>query len=107
MLNQIVLVGRIESFKDGEINNKKVCQITLAIPASTKDENGEYITNHIPILLKNSEVIKNTKKMVSIGCIIGVKGSIESIESNKKTSIYLVGEKITFLSSGGASDEDE
>ena len=44
MLNQIVLVGRItQDPKVTELDNgKKVCNVTVAIPRSYKNENGEY-----------------------------------------------------------------
>ena len=47
MLNQVVLVGRL--VKDPELveteNNKKISRITIAIPRSFKNMNGEYETD--------------------------------------------------------------
>lgn len=47
MLNQVALVGRL--VKDPDIkkteNNKEILKITLAVPRSFKNANGEYDTD--------------------------------------------------------------
>ena len=54
MLNQIVLVGRITSdLEINEVENKKVATITLAVPRSFKNINGEYETDFVPVTLWN------------------------------------------------------
>ena len=96
MLNQIVLVGRLTSdleLKELE-GGKKVAYLTLAIPRSYKNSEGEYETDFVPVVLWD-EVAKNTSEYCKKGDIIGVKGRIES-EPNR---ISVVAEKITFLSS--------
>ena len=61
MLNQSVLVGRLTS--DLEVREtekgKHISTITLAVPRSYKNENGEYDTDFIDIVLWNS-VAENT-----------------------------------------------
>ena len=96
MLNQTVLVGRLVS--DPEINEteneRKVCNVTLAVPRSFKNENGEYDTDFIPVILCES-ISKNTCEYVKKGDLVGIKGRLQS-EDNK---LVLVAEKVTFLSS--------
>lgn len=95
MLNQIILVGRLVS--DPEINeteNGKVCKITLAIPRSFKNENGEYDTDFVPCTLWKA-VAENTKEYCKKGDIVGVKGRIQSNDGK----IEVIAEKVTFLTS--------
>lgn len=53
MLNQTVIVGRIA--RDPELreteNGKKVTNVTLAVPRSFKNSNGEYETDFISCVL--------------------------------------------------------
>ena len=53
MLNQTVIVGRL--VRDPELyeteNGNKVTNITLAVPRSYKNVNGEYDTDFVPCVL--------------------------------------------------------
>ena len=53
MLNQLVVIGRL--VKDPELrkteNGKNVANITLAVPRSYKNVNGEYDTDFISCVL--------------------------------------------------------
>ena len=57
MLNQIVLVGRI--LKDVEMEGETKAIVTLAVPRSYKNADGEYDTDFIPCVLWSER--KNTK----------------------------------------------
>ena len=95
MLNQIVLVGRLVSnpqINETE-NGKKVCNITLAVPRSFKNINGEYETDFIPCLLWEP-IATHTVEYCLKGDLIGVKGRIQTREDK----IELIAEKVTFLS---------
>ena len=96
MLNQVILVGRIT--QDLEVkeldDDKKKAIMTLAIPRSTKNEEGEYETDFVPCVLYNN-VATNTAEYCKKGDIVGVKGRIES-EPNR---MIILAEKVTFLSS--------
>ena len=98
------MVGRL--VKDPELieteNNKKISNITLAIPRSFKNMNGEYETDFINCILWDS-VAKSTVEYCRKGNIIGVKGRIQSrlVEKEnepKKYLIEVIAEKVTFLS---------
>ena len=96
MLNQIVLVGRMVSeaqISENE-NGGKTAAITLAIPRSYKNENGEYETDFIPCVLWNG-IATNTCEYCRKGDLLGIKGRIQS----KENKIEIIAEKITFLSS--------
>ena len=84
-------------------NNKKVSNITLAIPRSLKNMNGEYETDFINCVLWDS-IAKSTVEYCRKGNIVGVKGRIQSKivekeDEGKKYYVEVVAEKITFLSS--------
>lgn len=104
MLNQLVLVGRIvkqPELRESE-NSKKYSFITLAVPRSFKNVNGEYDTDFIDCILWDN-VAASTVKYCNKGDIVGVKGRIQSriveADDNKKYLIEIIAEKVTFLSS--------
>lgn len=110
MLNQTVLVGRL--VKDPELretdNGNKVTNITLAVPRTYKNINGEYDTDFIPCVLWKG-IAENTAEYVKKGDLIGVKGhlqtrSIELDENIKKQAVEIIAEKVTFLSSKRADE---
>ena len=112
MLNQVVLVGRLT--KDLEVkeleDGKKVTNMTLAIPRSFKNAEGEYETDFIDCSLWNS-IAENTAEYCKKGDIIGVKGrlqssSFEKEDGNKEFRTQVMAEKVTFLSSR-SKDEPE
>jgi single-strand DNA-binding protein len=94
MLNQVVLVGRLT-----ETPKYEERKITIAVPRSYKNENGEYDTDYITIGLSDN-IAKNTSECCKKGDVIGVKGRVETNE----TTMYINAEKITFLSSKKESE---
>jgi len=104
MLNQIVLVGRLvkkPELKESE-NGKKFSFITLAIPRSFKNINGEYDTDFIDCTLWDA-VALSTVEYCGKGDIVGVRGRVQS--RNEKLEIVV--EKVTFLSQAKKTDDDE
>ena len=102
MLNQAVLVGRIvrePELKETEKGN--VTNITLAVPRSFKNSNGEYDTDFISCVLWKG-VAENTVEYCKKGDLVGIKGRIQTrdveYESHRKY-VEVVAEKVTFLSS--------
>ena len=110
MVNQIILVGRL--VKTPEVvtteSGKNMSYITLAIPRSYKNENGEYDTDFLDCVLWNS-VAENTSEYCKQGDVIGVKGRVQSRiiedeDGNNYKKIEIVAEKVTFLSSKKEED---
>lgn len=104
MLNQVVLVGRLcrqPEMKESE-SGKKRTYITLAVPRSFKNADGEYETDFFDCILWDN-VATSTVEYCHKGDIVGVKGRLQSrvIEDkeNKYNSISVVAEKVTFLTS--------
>ena len=104
MLNQIVIVGRL--VRDPELreseNGKKFTNITLAVPRSYKNSNGEYEADFIDCRLWTG-VAENTAEYCKKGDLLGVKGrvetrSIENEDKEKKEITEIIAEKVTFLS---------
>ena len=112
MLNQVVLVGRLTSnveVKELE-SGKKVANITVAVPRSFKNENGEYETDFIQCRVWDA-IATNTAEYCKKGDIVGVKGRLQSVveenvlgEKTYKTEVMT--EKLTFLSSKKESEEE-
>jgi single-strand DNA-binding protein len=95
MLNQVTLIGRL--LKDVEIkegvSGKKYTNITLAVPRSFKNIDGEYETDFINCITFGT-VAENVNEYCKKGDLIGIKGRIESTNNN----IRIIAEKVTFLS---------
>ena len=104
MLNQFVIAFRLVS--DPEIivteNNKKRTLITVAVPRSYKNMEGNYETDFIRCTLWNV-IAENTCEYCKKGDVIGVKGRIQTsnyeVEGEKKYSMDIIAEKVSFLSS--------
>lgn len=111
MLNQTVIVGRIA--KDPELreteNGKKVTNVTLAVPRSFKNANGEYETDFISCVLWKG-IAESTVEYCKKGDLVGVKGRIQTRvyekDEEKKYATEVVVEKVTFLSTGRNKEEE-
>lgn len=105
MLNQAVLVGRIvqtPELRETE-SGKKITRVTLAVPRSFKNSNGEYETDFISCVMWKG-VAENTVEYCKQGDLVGIKGRIQSRqyendEEQKKHVVEVIAEKVTFLSS--------
>jgi len=88
MLNQTVLVGRLAN--DPELyeteTGKKLTRITLAVPRTYKNVNGEYDTDFIGCKMWQN-VAQSTTDYCQKGDLVG------------KILTEVVAEKVTFLSS--------
>ena len=112
MLNQVVLVGRL--VKDPELveteSNKKMTRITIAIPRSFKNMDGEYETDFVNCILWDA-VAKNTVEYCKKGDIVGIKGRIQSsvVEKDNEKKYYfdVIAERVTFLSNKKTDDKEE
>lgn len=111
MLNQLIVIGRL--VKDPELRKtdtgKNVANITLAVPRSFKNVNGEYETDYIDCVLW-SAVAESTTEYCKKGDLLGVKGRIQTrkyeIEDEKTRQVTeVVAEKVSFLSSAKRKEE--
>ena len=112
MLNQVVLVGRIVydlELKKND-NGKKFLTLTLAIPRSFKNMEGNYDTDFIRCLIFDN-VAENTNEYCKKGDIVGLKGRLQSrvVEKDEKKEnvMEVIGEKVTFLTSSKTKEEKE
>ncbi len=104
MLNQIVLVGRltrdISVYKSEK--GKKVATISLAIPRSFKNMEGNYDTDFIDCVAFEN-IAENAAEYCGKGDIVGVKGRVQSrVLEKENEKVYLmeiIAEKVTFLTS--------
>lgn len=120
MLNQIVLVGRIVANPEIEKSEegKGRSQITLAVPRSYKNADGEYDTDFVDCVLWGG-IAENVTEYCKKGDLVGIKGRVqtntyENKDGEKKKNMQVVAEKVTFLSSSRnkeneteKSDEDD
>ena len=111
MLNQIIIVGRLTKEPEIEktIEGKERMQITLAVPRSYKNADGEYETDFIDCVLWNT-IASNTAEYCRKGDVLGVKGRIqtsnyETETGEKKKNTQIIAEKITFLASKKEKEE--
>ncbi len=112
MLNQVVLVGRltrnpeVKELDDG----KRLSGMTLAIPRSFKNAEGEYETDFIEVKLWN-QIAENTAEYCKKGDIVGVKGRLQSRvvekEDEREYLTEIIAEKVTFLSSRSEKEQEE
>lgn len=113
MLNQVVIVGRLVQNPTVEKteSGKEKSYITLAVPRSYKNADGEYETDFVDCILWGG-VASNTAEYCKQGDIVGVKGKVETNtyeaeDGKKKKSTQIVAEKVTFLSSKSKETDNE
>lgn len=113
MLNQVIFVGRLTA--DPEVtttkNGKEVSNITLAVPRSYKNKDGEYETDFVDVALWD-KVAGATAEYCKKGDLIGIKGRVETNNyeteaGEKRKSTQIIAEKITFLSSAKEKEADK
>ena len=113
MVNQIILVGRLVKTPELELTDsgKKISTITLAVPRTYKNLNGEYDTDFLDCTLWTG-VAENTSEYCKTGDIPGVRGRIQSriIEKDDGTKykkMEIIAEKVSFLSSTKDKKDNE
>ena len=100
LLNQIVLVGRLELYETE--TGKKVARVVLAVPRPYKNVEGEYESDFISCKLWQG-VATSTTDYCKKGDLVGIKGRLQTYnyetEEGKKYLTEVIAEKVTFLSS--------
>ena len=113
MINNYVGVGRIVA--DPEMreldNGKKVCNVTIAVPRSYKNADGEYDVDFVDCVLWSS-VAESTSEYCKKGDMIGIKGRVETEiyekeDGTKQKVTHVVADRVTFLQSGTRQKETE
>ena len=111
MLNQAVLVGRIVQNPELRDTEKgKVANITLAVPRSFKNSEGQYDTDFISCVLWKG-IAENTVEYCKKGDLVGIKGRIQTRDveledETHKKYVEVIAEKVTFLSSNRPEETD-
>lgn len=112
MVNQIVLVGRIAKCPEVKVTEtgKKYASLTLAVPRTYKNVNGEYDTDFLDCTLW-TQVAEATSEYCSTGDMIGVKGRvqnriIEAPDGTRRRKTEIVAERVTFLTSNPNRKKD-
>lgn len=112
MYNSVYLIGRLT--KDPEIketeNNKKVCNITLAVQRSYKNAEGIYETDFIRCSLWET-VASRACEYCHKGDLIAVRGQLRTssyITENeeKKYTTEIIVEKLVFLATKAPEKEE-
>lgn len=112
MLNQIVLVGRlVRDLEVKELENKKVANVTIAVPRPYKNAEGVYDTDFVDVILFDS-IANNTSEYCRKGDLLGIKGRVQTRktinEDGTENKIQeIIAEKVTFLSSRKADEEEQ
>ena len=113
MVNQIILVGRLVKTPELELTDsgKKISTITLAVPRTYKNLNGEYDTDFIDCTLWTG-VAENTSEYCKTGDILGVRGRIQSRivekdDGTKYKKMEIIAEKVSFLTSAKDKKDKE
>lgn len=111
MLNQVVLVGRIVRTPELRVTEtgKKTATVTLAVPRSYKNMEGEYDTDFLDCILWTN-VAENTTEYCQTGDMVGVKGRIQTRvlvndDGSRKKKTEIVAEKVTFLAQSPINKE--
>lgn len=98
MMNQLVLIGRVLETRKED----KGAVLTIATQQSFKNMDGEYDTNFFDIRLFGG-VADNTLDYVKKGDLVGIKGRLQRIDTQK--SVEIIAERLTFLSSTKKDEE--
>lgn len=112
MLNQLVMVGRL--VQEPELKQiskeKKVMNITIAVPRSFKNADGEYETDFFDCVIWNG-IADAASEYCHKGDMVGIKGRLqnkeyEDSEGNVKIHNEIVAEKVTFLQTSQKSENN-
>ena len=87
MLNQFVIVGKVQEIKKGDN-----FELVVSIPRPFKNSNGEYEHDLLTFKVIDN-IAHNVREYVNEKDIVGIKGRIQ----NTTGDIELICEKITFL----------
>lgn len=102
-MNNITIVGRLVA--DPEVkeleSGKKVTNVTVAVPRSYKNANGEYDTDFLDCVVWNNAAF-NLQEFCKKGDLLSIKGRVETSlyekeDGTKHKSTQIVADKVIFL----------
>lgn len=98
MMNQLCLIGRLASdpiITENE-NGIKTTEITMVIPRSFKNKDGEYDNDFINCVVFNGI----DSSMLEKGMLLGIKGRLSSTKDKDAGTLQMkvLAEKLTLLS---------
>lgn len=112
MMNQVFCVGRLvqEPTVETTESGKERARITLAVPRSYKNPDGEYDTDFLDCVLWGG-VASNTAEYCKKGDLVGIKGRVETStyeteDGEKKKTTQIVVDKVSLLSSAKVKESD-
>ena len=110
-MNQIILVGRIAQPIDLHVTEtgKKKSELTLAVPRTYKNIDGEYETDFLDCVLWTN-VAESTTEYCKVGDVVGIKGRLQTRmipkeDGTKYKKVEIIAERVTFLASKKDSKE--
>jgi len=104
-MNSLILIGRLT--RDPELRStqsgKKVTYINVAVSRPFKNANGDYDTDFINVTLYQFQA-ENASVYCHKGDLVAIKGRIQTgsytdKEGNKKYTMDIIADRITFLNS--------
>lgn len=102
MLNQVVLVGRIQNEFEVQMTERgKQLTLVLEVNRNYKNLEGEYDIDYIPVKVLRT-MIDTVVENCSKGCLVGVKGRLTKL---KNDDLEILAEKLTFLSTKKGGEE--
>ena len=112
MNNTMFAVGRLT--EDPKIektpNGRVVSNITIAVPRTYKNENGEYDTDFLDCVFWG-EIANNATKYCKKGDLVGVRGRLENntfeVDGQNHKVSKIIANKISFLSTRKEIDEEK
>lgn len=111
MINQVVLTGRLVSDPDIVVteNNKKKTVVTVAIPRTYKNMEGNYESDFVRCVLWNG-IAESTCEYCKKGDIVGVRGRLQTskyeVDNNVRYSMDVIAEKVPFISNKRNNHEE-
>lgn len=100
MLNQILLIGRIEAIdKKVKFSNQEYIKITLKVQRNYKNFNGQYDCDLINLYFWK-DILTSHRHLLVNKNFVAVKGRIEKHQDREQ----LIGELITLVNENNLSD---
>lgn len=97
MINQVVIVGRVEKITQKE--NKTI--LTLNVPRTYKNSDGEYENDIIDCILSYCQV---SYVYLRKDDVVGIRGHLSRLDN--ESELELIAEKVTFLAKRKNEEEE-